>query len=157
MNAYLLLFIGLLFVFLEFYLPGAVLGAIGGVLIVTSYIVLIQDGAGATEFLLFLAGSLVAVVLLIRFALWKIPRAKKGHGIYLAGDQEGYVASSFDKTAFGKEGTVLTDLKPGGFILIEGKPHPAISLSGYIEKGQKIKVITGEGESLIVKLKEPLK
>lgn len=157
MTPYLLLLVGLFLIFIEFYLPGAILGTLGGVLMVASYIALIQRGASATEFLLFLVGSLVALYGLIRFAIWKIPRAKKGRGIYLAGDQEGYVASSFDQNAIGREGTVLTDLKPGGFILIEGKPHPAISLSGYIEKGEKIKVLSGEGESLIVKLKESSK
>lgn len=154
MSAYLLLFMGLLLIFLEFYFPGIVLGVSGALLMLGSYIVLIQEGAGGLEFFLFFIGSLLALMLLIRFALWKIPRAKKGRGIYLAGDQEGYQASSYDATAIGKEGTVLTDLKPGGFILIEGKPHPALSLSGYIEKGKTVKVLSGEGESLNVKLKE---
>jgi membrane-bound serine protease (ClpP class) len=151
MTPYLLLAIGLLLIFLEFYMPGAVFGAIGALFIVASYITLIQQGAGSIEFLLFLCGSLVLLALLIRFALWRIPRAKRGSSIYLAGDQEGYVAAAYDKSAIGKVGRVLTDLKPGGFITLEGKTHAALSLSGYIEKGEEVKVIAGEGESLIVK------
>lgn len=149
MTPYLLLAVGLFLIYLEFFLPGAILGAIGGVFIVASYVVLIQSGAGGGEFLLFLVASLVALFLVVKLALWRIPRAKRG--IYLSGDQEGYVASSYDESLIGKVGEVLTDLKPGGFIVIEGQSHPALSLSGYIEKGEKIKVISGEGESLIVK------
>ncbi len=43
-------------------------------------------------------------------------------------------------------------MKPGGQVVIEEKKHSAISLSGYITKGNKVKVVGGEGESLTVKL-----
>lgn len=151
MNPYLLLILGLLLVFLEFYLPGAILGALGAIFIVSSYVVLIYQGTTPLEFGLFFLGSMLAIYGLIRFALWRIPRAKPGRSIYLKGDQEGYVASHFDKNAIGKEGVVLTDLKPGGYILIDGVQHQAISIEGYVSKGRKITVLSGEGESLLVK------
>ena len=59
--------------------------------------------------------------------------------------------SKFEKHAIGKIGIVLTDLKPGGFILIEGKQHQAISQSGYITKGEEVIVVSGQEESLLVK------
>jgi len=151
MNPYLLLISGLILIFLEFYLPGAILGTLGALFIVASYIVLVMQGTAPLEFILFFFGSLAAVYGLIRFALWRIPRAKPGRSIYLKGDQTGYVASAFDKTAIGKDGIVLTDLKPGGYILIDGDQHQAISLEGYVSKGKKVTVISGEGESLLVK------
>ncbi len=151
MNPYLLLILGLVLVFLEFYLPGAVLGALGAIFIISSYVVLIYQGTNPLEFGLFFAGSMAALYGLIRFALWRIPRAKPGRSIYLKGDQAGYMASHFDKNAIGKDGVVLTDLKPGGYILIEGVQHQAISVEGYVSKGKKITVISGEGESLLVK------
>ena len=151
MNPYLLLALGLFLVFLEFYLPGAILGVLGAIFILSSYVLLISQGTSPLEFGLFLVGSIIALYGLIRYALWRIPRAKPGHSIYLKGDQAGYVASHFDKTAIGKEGIVLTDLKPGGYILIDGIQHQAISVEGYVSKGKKINVISGEGESLLVK------
>jgi len=45
----------------------------------------------------------------------------------------------------------LTDLKPGGYILVEGKQHQALSNTGYIVKGKEVKIIGGQEESLIVK------
>lgn len=156
MNAYIFLAIGLILVYLEFFMPGAVLGTIGGIFILSSYFSLINSGSGPIELILFFVGSLVLLTLVIKFALYRIEKNKGGSGIYLSGDQEGYVASTFDKHAIGKEGIVLTDLKPGGFIVVDGKSQPALSLSGYIEKGQTVQIVSGDGESLIVKRKESL-
>lgn len=148
MTPYLLLALGLLFVLLEFYLPGAVLGTIGGILIVSSLINFAQsyDSVLANALFLFLTiGLLIAV---IKFALWRIPKSKS---IYLKTDQEGYIASQYDRNAIGQTAVVFTDLKPGGYILIKGEQHQAISESGYLTKGAEVVVIGGEGESLIVK------
>lgn len=149
MNAYLLALLSFILIFMEFYLPGAILGIIGGLLLFVSYFVLISEGANILEVVLFIGVTLTLLTLLIRYLLWSIPREKKG--IYSSGSQQGYVSSSYDKDAIGKEGIVLTDLRPGGFIVLEGGQHPAISITGYIDKGQRVKVIGGEGESLLVK------
>lgn len=151
MNPYILLALGLVLVFLEFYLPGAILGALGALFILGSYFVLISRGTTPLEFGLFFVGSIAALYGLIKYALWRIPRAKPGRSIYLKGDQSGYVASHFDKKAIGRDGVVLTDLKPGGYILIDGVQHQAISVEGYVSKGKKVNVLSGEGESLLVK------
>lgn len=154
MNPYIAAIIGILLIYFEFYLPGAILGTLGGLAILWSYFLLIDSGAGPFEILTFIGVTLALVVLVVRYALWSIPREKGGRGIYLSGDQEGYVSSSYDMQAIGKEGEVLTDLKPGGFIIVDGIQQPAISLSGYIVKGEKVKVISGDGDNLIVKRKE---
>lgn len=149
MNPYILLGIGLILIFLEFYLPGAILGTLGAIFVIGSYVVMAKNGS-LPEFLFFLGGSFIAIYALIRFALWRIPRASPGTSIYLKGDQEGYIASTFDQSAIGKTGVVLTDLKPGGYILVDGTQHQAQSVVGYITKGEKVKVIAGEGDSLLV-------
>lgn len=152
-TALILLVLGLLFVYLEFFLPGAILGTIGGIFLVIS-IVLFANASQSIPFS-FLYAVLVFVLLavLIRYTLKKIPKTKSKYSIYLNGDQTGYMASTYDRTAIGKTGTVLSDLKPGGYITIEGKKHQAISQSGYIPHGEKVIVLGGEEESLIVKSK----
>jgi len=148
MMPYIWLILGLILVLLEFYLPGAVLGAAGAVLIGVSLVLYVNESPSIwhTVFFFILAG--VSVAGLIKFALWRIPRNKN---IYLGDDQQGYRGSTFDSTAISKEAEVLSDLKPGGYILIEGVQHQAISISGYIPKGAKVRVTGGEGESLIVR------
>jgi membrane-bound serine protease (ClpP class) len=99
-------------------------------------------------------GVIIGLYYLFKFALWRIRHAKPGTGIYSEADQEGYTASAYDKSAIGKEGIVETDLKPGGHIIVEGKKHSAISQSGYITKGSKVVVISGQGEIITVKFKK---
>ncbi len=150
MTAYILLFLGLFLILLEFFLPGAIMGVLGGVALLASIFLFAQTHAWWAV-LLFTLMIIICVTLLIRFALWRIVHAKPGYSIYLRQDQEGYQASSFDASAIGKIGEVMSDLKPGGYIIIEGKQHQAISLTGYISKGEKVKVVSGQEESLIVK------
>lgn len=152
-----LLVVGLLLIFLEFYLPGAILGITGGMLVFASAVVFATDNPNLLWILLYLFGISVAVSLTIKFAMWKIRTAKPEHSIYSASAQEGFQASSYDKSAIGKTGIVLTDLKPGGHILVEGKRLQAISQSGYITKGTEVEIVDGQGESLLVIKRKDLK
>lgn len=151
MSPFILLAIGLLLVFLEFYLPGAIMGIAGGVFILASLILFAIQTNSPIAIALFILVICIAVVLLVKFAIWRIRTAKPQRSIYSNASQNGYQAVSYDSLALGKVGVVLTDLKPGGFIIIEGKQHPAISKEGYISKGAKVKVIGGEESNLIVK------
>lgn len=150
MNPFLILFIGLFLVLLEFYLPGAVMGTAGALLILGSLFLFVLQNNSPLYIVLFFLFALISVFAVIKFALWYIPRSKK-YSIYSKGAQEGYQASAFDTTLIGKEAIVYSDLKPGGYIFIDGKQHQAISESGYIPRGQKVLILRGEGESLIVK------
>lgn len=152
MIPFLLLLLGFLLIFFEFYLPGAILGILGSILVVVSVVLFAYQTSSVIAVILFVVGTVAAIVFLIRFALWRIVRAKPERSIYLHKDQEGYQASSYDATAIGKTGIVLSDLKPGGHILIDGKQHQALSIVGYIPKGAEVVVISGQEESLLVKL-----
>lgn len=152
MTPFLLVLLGLFLILFEFYLPGAVLGVLGGISILTGIVLFASQSSSLIAIVLFVLGSAVAVGLLIRFAIWRIVNAKPQYSIYLSKDQEGYQASSYDKTAIGKTALVIADLKPGGFILVEGQSHPAISLSGYIVKGEHVTIVGGQEQSLMVKL-----
>jgi membrane-bound ClpP family serine protease len=153
MSSTLLLILGLLLIFLEFFLPGAILGTIGAILWIASLYVAATNAETTLEIFLFVTIAIILLAGTIVLAIWWIPRAKGGRSIYLRGDQEGYIASTFDKTKVGKEGVAVTDLRPGGYIEVEGEELVAISKSGYIEKGAKVSVVGGEGESLQVILK----
>lgn len=157
MTPFILLALGLLLIFFEFYLPGAILGILGSLLLIASVILFASQTSSILAMILFFIGVIISVTLLIRFALWRIVTAKPSKSIYLHKDQEGYQASSYDESAIGKKGIVLSDLKPGGHILIDGKQQQALSVEGYISKGTEVIVISGQEESLLVKLskKEP--
>lgn len=151
MLPFILLAAGLLLIFFEFFLPGGILGSIGAVVVIASIVVFALQFDSLMLIVLYTLGSIVLVGLLFRFALWRIRHGEPGKTIYSDDAQEGYFASSYDKSAIGKTGVVDTDLRPGGHIIVDGIRHSAISLSGYIPKGEKIKVTGGQGESLTVK------
>jgi membrane-bound ClpP family serine protease len=147
---YIFLVIGLFLIYLEFYLPGAVMGTAGVLLLIASLFLFImeyQSPVLITFYSLFIVGAVAAVV---KYALWSIPRGKSS-GIYSKNDQTGFTASTFDVKLIGKTGVVVSDLKPGGYIAIEGVQAQAISESGYISQGSEVIVLRGEGDSLIVK------
>lgn len=151
MKPFILLALGLVLIFIEFYIPGAIIGVIGSLLVILSLALFASQTSSVWAILLYFFGVAISIALLIKFALWRIVHSKPELSIYSGHDQEGYQASQYDKTALGKLGIVLSDLKPGGYILIEGKQHQAISISGYIPKGVEVIVLSGQEESLIVK------
>lgn len=151
MSPFLFLGIGLFLVLLEFYLPGMVMGISGGCFIIISIILFIYQSGSAAESLLFIAAAFGGLAVVVKFALWQIRSTKKAQSLYLDSDQEGYQASSIDQSVIGKGGIALTDLKPGGYILIEGKKYQAISVSGYLSKNSEVIVISGQEDSLNVK------
>jgi membrane-bound serine protease (ClpP class) len=148
---FLLVFIGLTLIYLEFFLPGSILAILGGLSLVASIAIFAHDTGSFlyTMIYIFILSSMVGST--IKVALWRIRTAKPGRSINLISDQEGYQAASYDASAIGKTGLVVTDLKPGGHILINGKRHQAISVSGYLPKGTAVIVLRGQEESLIVK------
>lgn len=151
MTAFLLLLLGLLLVFIEFFVPGMVMGIAGGILIFLSIVKFASESNSAIAIILYILFAFSSLALLIKYTLWKIRTTKTGFSIYSNKDQQGYFASEYDKKAIGKKGIVLTDLKPGGYISIDGVTHQAISLTGYIPKEAKVIVVSGEAESLYVK------
>jgi membrane-bound ClpP family serine protease len=157
MIPFLLVLLGFFLILIEFYLPGAIMGILGGFAILAGIILFASQTTSLTAIILFVIGSAVGIGFLIRFAIWRIVHAKPQYSIYSDQDQEGFQAVSFDQNAIGKTGVVHADLKPGGYILVDGRQQPAISLSGYIPKGEQVIVVSGQEQSLIVKLKKELK
>lgn len=64
---------------------------------------------------------------------------------------DGYVATSYQEELVGKEGTAITILRPSGRIELEDEVYDAYTRGEYIEKGEKVKVISQEGTSLKVR------
>ena len=151
MNPFILLAIGFLMIFIEFYLPGAILGTVGGVLILLSLILFASQTDSALAVILYTVATAVGLGFLIKYALWKIRHTRPDYSIYSSDAQNGYQASEYDHSAIGKTGIVQSDLKPGGYILIDGVQHQALSQAGYLVKGSEVIVIGGQEESLIVK------
>ena len=138
--------LGLILIYLEFYVPGGILGVLGGLAFLISTVLFVWEAGDALYSALFVIVMVALLIFTIRFALWKI---KKKPEMFAQDEQSGYFASSFDQTLVGKDGEALTNLRPAGHVMVEGQRHQAVSESSYIKKGESVKIIGGEGARLI--------
>ena len=143
--------IGLILIYFEFFVPGGILGTMGGLVLVGGIFLSFWEQTSLIYALFYTIGMIILLVLTIRLALWKIKRTRNKSNFYLADDQEGYVGATFNKELVGKSGKALTALRPSGHIEVDHHPYQAVSESGYIQKESKIKIVGGEGARFIVK------
>lgn len=146
----LLAFAGIVLIFLEFFLPGAVMAVLGTLALLVS-VGLFFAQYPAFWGVVFLLSVLVSVFIACKFAIWRVKRSHGNGNFYHNDDQEGYLASTFDSSLIGKEGIVSTELKPAGHILVNGQLYQALSETGFISKGITVKIVGGKGSHLIVR------
>ncbi len=151
MMPFVMLFIGLLLIFLEFCLPGAVMGIAGIIMVVASMIAFASVAESGFAVVAYIIGVGIAIALIIRFAIRRIRSTASENTMYLEKDQTGFVASSFDTSLIGKEGIVTADLKPAGHIMVAGQQYQATTESGYLVRGTPVVVLGGMGAHLNVK------
>lgn len=148
----LLLFIGVFLIFLEFYTPGGILAVAGGFFWIIAVIGYTSKADSAFDAVAFSFVAILLLIFVVWFALQRIKKSAKDNTFYLQQDQEGFQASEFNESLIGKMGQTVSDLGPSGFVVVEGKRYQAIARSGYIDKGNAITVIGGQGAHLLVKL-----
>jgi membrane-bound ClpP family serine protease len=146
---------GFLLIFLEFFLPGAVMAIGGSVLLLASAFFFHMSDPRPLALLLYLAGLLFAVYLIVRIALWRLRASARVRNIS-EGLQEGFQASVYPKELIGKAGIAATDLKPSGQIWLDDRTFEALSKAGAIEKGTPVEILSGQGSHLIVRPKPPI-
>lgn len=139
-----------LLIFIEFYVPGGIMALLGSSLILFSIYLHAQTAAHLGDVLLFAAIALAGVAAVVRLALYRIKKSQGPDGVYLNKDQEGYRSSSYESSLIGKEGIAITGLRPSGYVKVGDKRLTASSLTGFIPKGHKIKIVSGEGANLNV-------
>lgn len=141
--------IGLLLIYFEFFVPGGILGVVGGIVILVSISLFAWENIPIYWIFLYILALILLIIITVRLALWVL---KKQPSMYADDDQSGYVASEYDEKLIGIVGTALTDLKPAGYIEVEGCQYQAISESIYVKKGESVKITSGEGSRYKVRI-----
>ncbi|MBF5060058.1 NfeD family protein [Candidatus Neptunochlamydia vexilliferae] len=139
---------GLFLIYLEFFVPGGILGILGGIAYATSLFLFVWAAKSTTLSLVYMILMILLLVATVKFALWKV---KQKPALFAKGEQSGYLASTYDKELIGKEGTALTSLRPSGHILVEGERYQAVSESRFIKKGELVRITGGEGARYTVR------
>ena len=151
-----LLFIGLIAIIVEFFVPAAgIIGIIGGGCIIGSVVLAYLD-YGILTGSVFLLGALILTPLLIMFYFRIFPKTIIGKKLILNTNQShklGFTTFTQEKykDLKGSSGTVLKDLRPTGVVEIEGQKFSALTNGEYLVSGSRIQVFKVEGNRIFVK------
>ncbi|MDP4083464.1 MAG: NfeD family protein [Bacillota bacterium] len=147
--------VGLILIFLEFFLPGAISGTLGVAAIITS---IFLAGGNAVQMAISIC---IAVLLSIVFFMIMVKVFGKKLRLFnrmvlfeSARKEDGYVSNVNRVDLMGKEGIALTMLRPAGTAIFNKERVDVVSEGGFIQKNAKITVIKVEGARIVVRESE---
>lgn len=149
----LILFItGLILLVVEVIVPGFGLPGIGGILFVFLGVVLAVDSVSTALFSLSVAIIVTALVtvFLVRMGF----KTKLISKVVLKSNhttERGYLSTDSMHMYIDRIGISQTELRPAGFIIIDGMKLDALAESGYISKDTEVRVVRVEGSKIFVR------
>ncbi|MBT2729087.1 nodulation efficiency protein NfeD [Bacillus sp. ISL-75] len=149
----LLLFVaGLLLIFLEFFLPGAISGTLGVAALILS---LFLAGADTIQIgvsiLIAIFLSVLVFFMMIKIFDKKLVLFNKMVLFDSARKEDGYVSNINRTDLLGMEGIALTILRPAGTVIINNERIDAVTEGGFIDQNAIVKVIKVEGARIVVR------
>lgn len=152
METIVLLISGIIFLILEFFVPGGILGIIGICAIVVS---LFLSGYDLSHMAI---SVLIAIIVAITAFIILYRRADAEKGIFqkiILRDrtmtEEGYITAAERNELIGQEGVALTTLRPAGTALFGEERIDVVSEGTYIEQDKHVRVIAVEGMRVVVR------
>ena len=146
---------GLLAITVEIFIPGGVVGTMGG-LSVLAAIIMGFTHSGTLGATLLVAGVVLvpACVIGAMNIAPKLPFSKKLFLQESLDAEKGYVSQGegLDRLE-GREGVATTDLRPSGIAEIDGRRTDVVADGEMIEKGTQVKVVHVEGNRVVVEAK----
>lgn len=149
----LLLFVaGLLLIFLEFFLPGAISGTLGVAALILSLFLAGEDAIQiGVSILIAIFLSVLVFFMMIKIFDKKLVLFNKMVLFESAKKEDGYVSNINRIDLLGKEGIALTILRPAGTVVINNERVDVVSEGGFIEQNAVVKVIKVEGARIVVR------
>ncbi len=152
MNAViLLLLVGLLMAGFEVFIPGGVLGVLGGAAMLAGCGVAFYR-FGTTTGALTTAGAIGVLGLMFWAELVLLPKTRLGKKLLLhkAVDATSQPAVADAAAVIGRSCEAVTTLAPSGMVLLDGRRYEAWSQSGFVIKGATLRVVGLDNFRLIV-------
>jgi membrane-bound ClpP family serine protease len=149
----LLLFVaGILLIFLEFFLPGAIAGTLGVAAIILSLFLAGEDAMQiGVSILIAIFFSVSAFFVMVKMFDKKLVLFSKMVLVDSFRTEDGYVSNINRLELLGKEGIALTALRPAGTVIINNERVDAVSEGGFIRQNVIVKVIEVEGARIVVR------
>jgi membrane-bound serine protease (ClpP class) len=145
---------GLCLIISEVFVPGGVLGMLGGAALIGCVVLAVMNfstaGIIATVFLVPAAGITAWIV-----AFRVLSRSRLGSSVFLRTTQKGMsvLSGSAEQLThlIGKRGVALSYLRPAGVAEIDGERVDVVTEGEYVPAGTPIEVIELEGNHLVVR------
>ncbi len=149
-----LVILGLLLVFVEFFIPGGIVGAIGGlVLFVAVVMAFVFEGAAVGSLLL--VGTLLGVALLVPLWMKLFPGTLIGRKMTLSGHLPSGDGDTRPSLTLGARGVTLTPLRPSGTARFGAERVDVLSEGRMIDSGTAIEVLRIDGHVVVVRCADP--
>lgn len=149
----LILFVtGLILLVIEGMIPGFGLPGISGIILVATGTIIAMDSLSMALLSLSIAIIITTIVTIILIKMGF--KSKMLNKIILETkqkDEKGYLSIDSMDEYMDREGISITELRPSGFIDIDGKKLDALSDDGFIPKNTSIKVVRVEGSKIFVR------
>lgn len=152
MTAIIILFLaGILLLAIEVFVPGMIVGIIGGLSILAGVVTAFNlYGSGGGTIALLCGGVLFGVTLYIEFVV--LPKTKLAKALSMQATVEGtsQPAVADLSAVLNQQGETITPLSPSGYINVQGRRYEAFSQSGFLAKGVTVRVTGLDNFRLIV-------
>ncbi|MCH6266505.1 NfeD family protein [Neobacillus citreus] len=143
---------GILLLFFELFLPGAVAGTLGLAALILSFFLAGEDALQmGVSILISIFLSTLVFFLMIKVLGKKLVLFNKLVLFDSAKKEDGYVSNINRTDLLGKEGVALTILRPAGTAIFNNERVDVVSEGGFIAQNSKIKVIKVEGARIVVR------
>ncbi|WP_423799129.1 NfeD family protein [Neobacillus sp. SAB-20_R2A] len=143
---------GILLLFFELFLPGAVAGTLGLAALILSFFLAGEDALQmGVSILISIFLTTLVFFLMIKVLGKKLVLFNKMVLFDSAKKEDGYVSNINRTDLLGKEGVALTILRPAGTAIFNNERVDVVSEGGFIAQNAKIKVIKVEGARIVVR------
>jgi len=143
---------GILLIVIELYVPGFGLWGFSGIscILASFYLALGSNIVAINILSISLIMAIVTFLLILKF----LPSSKLWGKMVLAeaeNTQAGFSSSHDYSSYLGREGVVVSLLRPAGIMTIDGVQIDVVSEGQYVEPGTKVKVVSVNGSRIVVR------
>lgn len=144
--------IGLILIIAELFVPGGIIGIIGGALIIGSLLFAGESFVHmAYSILIAMIIAGLGMVILMKFFGKKLHLFNRLVLKDATTTEEGYVSNTNRVELIGKQGTSITPLRPSGTIVIHNERLDVVTEGSYVDASKTVEVVKVEGSRIVVR------
>ncbi|MGE7982500.1 NfeD family protein [Solibacillus sp. NPDC093137] len=144
--------IGLILLIAELFVPGGIIGIIGGALMIGSLLFAGESFVHmAYSILIAMIIAGIGMVILMKFFGKKLHMFNRLVLRDATTTEEGYVSNKNRIELIGKTGQAITPLRPSGTVIVDQDRLDVVTQGGYIDAGKTVEVVKVEGSRIVVR------